>query len=422
MSVVRPPSLTALTALREKLSARLPIVGAGKPGADARSAASNPEGQPQSPVESASLAGQGQAHTAQARGVRVLGGALETVLLPRRAADPHDVVISVEFCGLCHSDVHAARGEWGGRALPLVPGHEIVGRVVAVGSEVSLHAVGDRVGVGCLVASCRECEQCLADREMFCEVASVGTYGAWDRFHDERTQGGYATSVVVAEDFVLRIPQELDPAAAAPLLCAGITTYSPLRAAGVGPGSRVAVAGLGGLGHLAVKIAVALGAQVSVFTTSPSKVDAALALGASHVVLSSNPQAMKAQNRRFDVIIDAIAAAHDLNALLRCLRPTGRLVQVGLPPAGDGAGAEAGAEETVDAVDSTLLVRNGLSLHGSKIGGIPETQEMLDFCAEHGVATDIEMVTAQELDAAWDRMVAGDVKYRFVLDVSTLTP
>ncbi|RKW71820.1 NAD(P)-dependent alcohol dehydrogenase [Galactobacter caseinivorans] len=421
MSVVRPPSLTALTALREKLSARLPIRGTGKPGGgDPRSASTNPEGPEQSPVEAASLAGRGQAHTAQARGVRTLGGNLETVLLPRRAADAHDVVIAVEFCGLCHSDVHAARGEWGGRALPLVPGHEIVGRVVAVGSEVSLHAVGDRVGVGCLVASCRECDECRAGREMFCEVGSVGTYGAWDRFHDERTQGGYSTSVVVAEDFVLRIPEALDPAAAAPLLCAGITTYSPLRSAGVGPGSRVAVAGLGGLGHLAVKIAVAMGAEVSVFTTSPSKVDAALALGASDVVLSRDPEAMKAQTRHFDVIIDAIAAAHDLNALLRCLRPTGRLVQVGLPPAEDGA-AQGGAGDTVAPVDSTLLVRNGLSLHGSKIGGIPETQEMLDFCAEHGVATDIEMVTAHELDAAWERMVAGDVKYRFVLDAATLT-
>lgn len=420
MSVVRPPSLTALTELRQRLSSRVPVTGAGEPGGgDARTALTNPEGVQQSAVESASLAGRGLAHTAQARGVRTLGGSLESVSLPRRAADPHDVVIAVEFCGLCHSDVHAARGEWGGRALPLVTGHEIVGRVVAVGSEVSLHAVGDRVGVGCLVASCRQCDECLAGREMFCEAGSVGTYGAWDRFHDERTQGGYATSVVVAEDFVLRIPEALDPAAAAPLLCAGITTYSPLRSAGVGPGSTVAVAGLGGLGHLAVKIAVAMGATVSVFTTSPSKVDAALALGASDVVLSSDPQAMKAQGRRFDVIIDAIAAAHDLNALLRCLRPTGRLVQVGLPPAAEGG--QSGSADAVAPVDSTLLVRNGLSLHGSKIGGIPETQEMLDFCAEHGVATDIEMVTARELDAAWERMVAGDVKYRFVLDVSTLT-
>ena len=329
----------------------------------------------------------------------------------RRAVGPDDVRIEILYSGICHSDLHQARDDWGGSIYPMVPGHEIIGRVVGVGPGVSRFAVGDRVGVGCLVASCRECEQCLAGQEMFCTQSSVGTYGAWDRFHGERTQGGYSTSVVVAEDFVLRIPQGQDPAAAAPLLCAGITTYSPLVAAGVGPGSTVAVAGLGGLGHLAVKIAAALGADVTVFTTSPAKASDARELGAGDVVLSTEPGALDAAAGRFDVVIDAIAAPHDINAYLRTLRPGGRLVQVGLPPTGDAG----------QSVDASLLVRGGLSLVGSKIGGIPQTQEMLDFCAEHGVATQIELVTEPELNGAWDRMVAGDVKYRFVLDVASLS-
>ena len=412
MSPVRLPSPNALLKLRNSVAQAAAADLAANAEANAGKASpSNPEGPEQELATARALAAQGQAHTAIARGVRELGGPLVPIALPRRAADAHDVVIDIEFCGLCHSDVHAARGEWGGRALPLVPGHEIVGTVAAIGSEVTLHRVGDRVGVGCLVASCRECEQCLAGQEMFCTQSSVGTYGAWDRFHGERTQGGYSTSVVVAEDFVLRIPQGLDPAAAAPLLCAGITTYSPLVAAGVGPGTTVAVAGLGGLGHLAVKIAAALGADVTVFTTSPAKASDARELGAGDVVLSTEPGALDAAAGSFDVVIDAIAAPHDINAYLRTLRPGGRLVQVGLPPTGDAG----------QSVDASLLVRGGLSLVGSKIGGIPQTQEMLDFCAEHGVATQIEVVTEPELNRAWDRMVAGDVKYRFVLDVASLS-
>lgn len=406
MTVLRPPTPAALQALRQQLS-QAPDGAVSAPKAPA---GPNPEGAPASAAEARAAAATGLAHTAVARGVRTLGGAIEEIFLPRRAAGEHDVVIEVEFCGLCHSDVHAARGEWGGRALPFVTGHEMVGRVVAVGSAVSAHAVGDRVGVGCLVGSCRECAACLRGQEMFCERGSVGTYGAWDRFHAERTQGGYATSIVVAEDFVLKVPESLDPAAAAPLLCAGITSYSPLRAAGVGEGTRVGVAGIGGLGHLAVKLAVAMGAEVTAFTTSQAKLEAARALGAHRTVLSNDPAAMAAEAGTLDVVIDAISAPHDVNALLKTLRPTGRLAQIGLPPGGDAG----------QAVDAALLVRNGLSLVGSKIGGIPETQEMLEFCAWHGVATDIETVDAQHLGEAWDRMVAGDVRYRFVLDNSTL--
>jgi len=400
MSRVLPPTPSALLALRRRVTLAASTTQPGQ--------GDNPEAAPVSAAEARAAAATGAAHPAVARGVRTLGGRLEALTIPRRAADPHDVVIDVEFCGLCHSDVHAARGEWGNRVLPLVPGHEIVGRVAAVGSAVTAHAVGDRVGVGVVVASCRECDACLRGQEMFCEAGSVGTYGAWDRFHAERTQGGYATSVVVAEDFVLRVPGSLDPAAVAPLLCAGITTYSPLRKAGVGPGDRVAVAGLGGLGHLAVKLAVAMGAEVTVVTTNPAKAADAAALGASGVLLSTDAGAMAAAAGRFHVVVDAIAAEHDVNVLLRALRPGGSLLQVGLPPAG------------VEEVDASLLVRNGLSLVGSKIGGIPETQEMLDFCAEHGVGTSIELVDAEGLDEAWDRMVAGDVRYRFVLDAATL--
>jgi alcohol dehydrogenase (NADP+) len=406
MTVLRPPTPSSLLALRQELSSAVDAV----PLTPTAPEGPNPEGRPVDAAEARAAAATGRAHTAVARGVRSLGGAIEEIFLPRRAADAHDVVIEVEFCGLCHSDVHAARGEWGSRALPFVTGHEMVGRVVAVGSSVTAHAVGDRVGVGCLVGSCRRCDACLRGQEMFCTQGSVGTYGAWDRFHGERTQGGYATSIVVAEDFVLKVPEALDAAAAAPLLCAGITSYSPLRAAGVGEGTRVGVAGLGGLGHLAVKLAAAMGAEVTAFTTSPAKVEAARALGAHHTVLSTDPEAMAAAAASLDVVIDAISAPHDVNAYLKTLRPTGRLAQIGLPPGGDGG----------QSVDAALLVRHGLSLVGSKIGGIPETQEMLDFCAEHGVATDVEVVGADGLNEAWDRMVAGDVRYRFVLDNSTL--
>jgi uncharacterized zinc-type alcohol dehydrogenase-like protein len=337
-----------------------------------------------------------------------MGGLVE-LTVARRAPKADDVEIAIEFCGLCHSDVHATRGEWGNQNYPLVPGHEIVGRVSRVGSDVSDFQPGDRVGVGCMVDSCRECESCLEGLEQYCERGMTGTYGAKDaRNADTVTQGGYASSVVVDRRYVLRVPENLDPAAAAPLLCAGITTFSPLRHFGVREGHVVGVVGLGGLGHMAVKLAKAMGAEVKVFTTSESKVSAALELGADAVVLSRDGEAMAAENRSIDVIIDTVAAPHDLNPFFRTLRRDGALFQLGLP------------SDSMPPVNPGALIRRRISYAGSLIGGIAETQEMLDFCAEHGVVSDIELVGADQLNDAYDRMVAGDVKYRFVLDTSTL--
>jgi uncharacterized zinc-type alcohol dehydrogenase-like protein len=405
MSLIRRPDLNALARLRQAMNPSTTVDASEAP-------ATNPEGAPQPLADALAAAGRGDAHVTAARGLRTQGGAFEDVFIPRRSPDAHDVVIEIEYCGLCHSDVHAGRGEWGSRAMPLVPGHEIVGRVAAVGEQVTEHRVGDRVGVGVMIAACRQCDQCRAGREMYCTGGgSVSTYAAWDRFHGERTQGGYARTVVTAEDFVYPIPEGLDAAAAAPLLCAGITTYSPLAAAGVGPGSRVAVAGIGGLGHLAVKIAVAMGATVTALTHSPSKTQAALDLGAHEVVLTSDAEALKERAQSFDVIVDAIAAGHEVNTFLGLLRSgVGKLALIGMPPA-DVAALE---------VDSSQVSRRGLTLFGSKIGGVAETREMLRFCAEHGVVSDVEVVSADHLDEAWDRMVAGDVRYRFVLDASTI--
>jgi alcohol dehydrogenase (NADP+) len=346
---------------------------------------------------------------AAARGASSATSGLVGLTVARRAPKADDVEIAIEFCGLCHSDVHATRGEWGTQNYPLVPGHEIVGRVSRVGSDVKDFQPGDRVGVGCMVDSCRECESCLEGLEQYCERGLTGTYGAKDaRNGDAVTQGGYASSVVVDRRYVLRVPENLDPAAAAPLLCAGITTFSPLRHFGVREGHVVGVVGLGGLGHMAVKLAKAMGAQVKVFTTSESKVSAALELGADEVVLSRDEEAMAAENRSIDVVIDTVAAPHDLNPFFRTLRRDGALFQLGLP------------SEAMPPVNPGALIRRRISYAGSLIGGIAETQEMLDFCAEHGVVSDIELVGAEQLNDAYDRMVAGDVKYRFVLDTSTL--
>lgn len=334
---------------------------------------------------------------------------LVPLTLARRAPGADDVEIAIEFCGLCHSDVHAARGEWGGKVWPLVPGHEIVGTVSRVGSAVTDFAAGDRVGVGCMVDSCRECESCLDGLEQYCENGMTGTYGAVDRRNGGAlTQGGYSSSVVVDRRYVLRVPAALDPAAAAPLLCAGVTTFSPLRHFDVEEGDVVGVVGLGGLGHMAVKLAKAMGAKVVVFTTSEAKVAAALELGADEVVLSRDEAAMAAANRSIDLIIDTVAVRHDLNPFFRTLRVDGALFQLGLP------------SEAMPPVNPGALIRRRLAYAGSLIGGIAETQELLDFCAEHGVAADIEVVRADQLNEAYDRMVAGDVKYRFVLDTSTL--
>ena len=334
---------------------------------------------------------------------------LVPLTLARRTPKADDVEIAIEYCGLCHSDVHATRGEWGGTTWPLVPGHEIVGTVSRVGSAVVDFAAGDRVGVGCVVDSCRTCESCLDGLEQYCENGMTGTYGAIDRRNgDSVTQGGYSSSIVVDRRYVVRVPESLDPAAAAPLLCAGVTTFSPLRHFGVEEGDVVGVVGLGGLGHMAVKLARAMGAKVVVFTTSDAKVAAALELGADEVVLSRDEEAMARANRSIDLIIDTVAAPHDLNPYFRTLRVDGALFQLGLP------------SEPMPPVNPGSLIRRRIAYAGSLIGGIAETQEMLDFCAGHGVAAEIEMVRADQLNEAYDRMVAGDVKYRFVLDTSTL--
>jgi len=359
------------------------------------------------PAPAPPVAGQGV--LAAGMGAASGDSGLVPLTLARRAPKPDDVEIAIAFCGLCHSDVHATRGEWGGQVYPLVPGHEIVGTVSRTGSNVTEFAVGDRVGVGCMVDSCRECESCLDGLEQYCENGMTGTYGAKDRRNgDAITQGGYSSSIVVDRRYVLRVPEALDPAAAAPLLCAGVTTYSPLRHFDVEEGDVVGVVGLGGLGHMAVKLAKAMGAKVVVFTTSESKVAAALELGADEVVLSRDEAAMAAANRTVDLIIDTVAAPHDLNPFFRTLRVDGALFQLGLPSG------------PMPPVNPGALIRRRIAYAGSLIGGIAETQEMLDFCAEHGVVADIEVIDAGQLNEAYDRMVAGDVKYRFVLDTSTL--
>lgn len=326
--------------------------------------------------------------------------------IQRRDVGPHDVQIEILFCGVCHTDVHVARGEWVS-TFPVVPGHEIVGRVAAVGAHVSRHKVGDVVGVGCLVDSCRSCPDCQEGLEQFCATRTL-TYNAPDRVSGGHTFGGYSRRVVVDENFVLRIPPNLDLAGAAPLLCAGITTYSPLRHWKVGPGMRVGVVGLGGLGHMAVKLARAMGADVTVLTTSPGKAADALALGASEVIISSDADQMAAKANSFDFILNTVAAAVDLNPYLALLRRDGTMTMLGVP----------GEPNPPVLIRSLLSARR--SLAASPIGGLPETQEMLDFCGEHGITADIEMIDMADINTAYERMLKGDVKYRFVIDLATL--
>lgn len=368
-----------------------------------------PLAKPLPDLNDASNAGPDRPTLAAAYGATASDSGLVPLTVARRAPKEDDVEIAIEFCGLCHSDVHATRGEWGTQNYPLIPGHEIVGRVTRVGSAVDDFTVGERVGVGCMVDSCRECDSCLDGLEQYCENGMTGTYGAKDaRNGNAITQGGYSTAIVVDRNYVLRVPEGMDPAAAAPLLCAGITTYSPLNHFEVEEGDVVGVVGLGGLGHMAVKIAKAMGAEVTVFTTSEQKFTAARELGADHVVLSTDQEAMESADRSIDVIIDTVAAPHDLNPYFRTLRVDGALFQLGLP------------SEAMPPVNPGALIRRRIAYAGSLIGGIAETQEMLDFCAEHGVVSDVEVVRADQLNEAYDRMVAGDVKYRFVLDTSTL--
>jgi alcohol dehydrogenase (NADP+) len=330
-------------------------------------------------------------------------GALE---IQRRAIGPTDVRIDIKFCGICHSDIHFARGEWGEIPYPAVPGHEIAGVVAAVGAEVSRFAPGDRVGVGCMVNSCRECENCRAGEEQYCLAGNTQTYGSVDR-DGTVTYGGYSDHVVVDQDFVLNIPDGLELDAAAPLLCAGITTYSPLRHWNAGPGKRVAVVGLGGLGHMAVKIAHAMGAEVTVLSQSLRKQEDGLKLGADAYHATSDDATFDELAGRFDLIVNTVSAGVDIGRFLSLLRTNGTLVNVGAPP------------EPLP-VPAFALIPQRRSFAGSAIGGIRETQEMLDFCAEHGIAAEIEVISADHVNDAWERVLNSDVRYRFVIDNSTL--
>lgn len=326
----------------------------------------------------------------------------------RRDVRPDDVVIDILYCGVCHSDLHQARNDWGNSKFPMVPGHEIIGRVSAVGSAVTRFKAGDSVGVGCMVDSCQTCASCARGLEQYCENGSTLTYNDVDRRDKMPTFGGYSEKIVVNEKFVLTIPAGLDLAGAAPLLCAGITTWSPLRHWNVGKGSKVAVVGLGGLGHMALKLANALGADVTLFTRSPDKEADALALGAHRIVLSTDKAQMKASARQFDLIINTVPYAHDVNPYLPTLALDGTMVLVGYlgplnPP-----------------VNSMLLIGGRKSVAGSAIGGIAETQAMLDFCGEHGITSDIETINMQDINAAYERMINSDVKYRFVIDIASL--
>ncbi|MDW5596007.1 NAD(P)-dependent alcohol dehydrogenase [Conexibacter stalactiti] len=327
--------------------------------------------------------------------------------IERRDLGPHDVLIEIKYAGICHSDIHTARGDWGPAAYPLVPGHEIAGIVAEVGAAVTRHAVGDRVGVGCMVDSCRECDNCRQGEEQYCVPGNTLTYGSVGA-DGEVTQGGYSTHIVVTEDFVVTIPDGIALDVAAPLLCAGITTYSPLRHWGAGPGKQVAVVGLGGLGHMAVKIAHAMGAEVTVLSQSLRKRDDGLRLGADHYHATSDPQTFKTLTRRFDLIVNTVSAPIDVDRHLRLLALDGALVNVGAP-----------AEPMTLNVFSLLAGRR--SYAGSMIGGIRETQEMLDFCAEHGIGAEIELIDADRINEAWERVLASDVRYRFVIDAATFT-
>jgi uncharacterized zinc-type alcohol dehydrogenase-like protein len=333
--------------------------------------------------------------------------ALAPFNLERRAPGGHDVQIEILFCGVCHSDVHTVRNEWQGTTYPCVPGHEIIGRVIQVGAQVRKFKPGDIAGVGCLVDSCRTCGSCEENLEQFCEKGAVFTYNSPDKHSGGVTFGGYSESIVVDEAFVLQIPGNLDLAGAAPLLCAGITTYSPLRHHGVTQGQKVGVVGLGGLGHMGVKLAKALGAHVVVFTTSQNKVEDALRLGADEVVHSKDESAMKRHLNSFHFILDTVGAKHDINAYLVLLRRDGNLTQVGV------------ASEPL-AVDVSNLIFGRRNFSGSLIGGLEETQEMLDFCGQHDITSDIELIPIQQVNDAYDRLVKGDVKYRFVIDMATL--
>ncbi len=332
---------------------------------------------------------------------------LRDFTLERREVGPDDVQIEILYCGVCHSDIHQVRNEWGNSIFPMVPGHEIVGRVTSVGSNVTKFKVGDLAGVGCLIDSCRECQKCKKGLEQYCENGSVGTYNAYERDGQTVTYGGYSKQIVTKQDFVLKVSDKLDLKAVAPLLCAGITTYSPLRHWKVGKGHKVGVLGLGGLGHMAVKFAASFGAEVTMLSHSPSKEADAKRLGAHRFALTSNKEILKELVGHFDFIIDTVSAPHDYNMYLNLLDTNGVMICVGAPP------------EPAQ-VAAFNLIGQRRSIAGSLIGGIPETQEMLDYCAENNIVSDVEIIAIKDINEAYERMMKGDVKYRFVIDMATL--
>jgi uncharacterized zinc-type alcohol dehydrogenase-like protein len=325
----------------------------------------------------------------------------------RRKPGAHDVLIEILYCGVCHSDIHQVRNEWGGSKYPMVPGHEIVGRVTEVGSQVTKFKAGDLAGIGCLVDSCRTCSSCAEGYEQYCEVKFVGTYNSYEMDGKTLTQGGYSDKIVADENFVLRISDKLALERTAPLLCAGITTYSPLKQWKIGKGHRVAVLGLGGLGHMAVKFAVAMGAEVTVLSTSANKETDAKKLGAHQFVVTKEETGVASVKNYFDFIIDTVSAKHDINMYTAMLRLDGTLIMLGIPP-------EAPPLQVFN------LIGKRRRIAGSLIGGIAETQEMLDYCAEHNIMSDVEVIPISEINNAYERMIKGDVKYRFVIDLKTL--
>ena len=348
-----------------------------------------------------------QSNPVKAYGASAADKPLDQLDIQRRTPTPHDVQIDILFCGVCHSDLHTARNEWHFTTYPVVPGHEIVGKIVIVGEAVTKFQIGDTAAVGCMVDSCRECQYCKEDLEQYCEQGCIQTYNSPDKYLGTNTYGGYSESIVVDEAFVLKVPGNLDLAATAPLLCAGITTYSPLRHWKVGPGQKVGIVGLGGLGHMGVKIAKAMGAEVIVFTTSASKVEDAKRLGADDVVLSKDVEQMKRYAGKLHFVLDAVSANHDINLYLSQLRVDGSLALVGAPE-----------EPLPVAAFSVIMGRR--SFAGSMIGGIAETQEMLDFCGKHNIVSDIEMISIEQINDAYERLLKGDVKYRFVIDMASL--
>lgn len=347
---------------------------------------------------------------AKAFGAQSPTSALSALTIERREPLDNDVEIQIMYCGVCHSDLHQVRNEWVDFApsvYPVVPGHEILGKVSAIGKNVKKFKQGDLVAVGCMVDSCRTCGRCKQGLEQYCTNAPTFTYNGQDKYLNGVTYGGYSEKVTVDQDFVLRVPDNLDPAGAAPLLCAGITTYSPLRHWGVGPGKKVGIVGLGGLGHMGVKFAHALGAKVVLFTTSPNKIEDGKRLGADEVVISKNADDMAKQASSFDFILDAVSAEHDINAYLRLLKLDGALVLVGAP------------EKPLPVAAFNLLMGRR-QFAGSCIGGIAETQEMLDFCGKHNIVSDIELIQMPQINDAYERLLKGDVKYRFVIDMASL--